>query len=58
MKEMVWFNKVEIEDLVNSLDQFTHKFDVVDVNIFTLINVKDESESKQQQPCCFVMITF
>ena len=53
MKEMVWFKKAETEDLLKGLDEFSQKLDVVNAVIFTVINVKCESESKQQQPCYF-----
>ena len=47
MKEMVWFEKTETKDLVKGLDEFVQKLDVVAAVIFTLIDVKGESESKQ-----------
>ena len=53
MTEMVCFKKAEIEDLVKDLDKFIQKLDVVAAVIFTLIDVKGELESKQQQPCYF-----
>ena len=47
---MVWFKKPKTEDLVKGFDELTHKLDVVAAVIFTLIDDKGESESKQQQP--------
>ena len=58
MKEMIWFQKSETVDPVKSLDEFIQKLDVVASVIFTLIDVKGESESKQKQPCYFSMISF
>ena len=58
MKEMVWFKKAETEDVVKGLDGFVHKLDVVAAAIFTLIDVKGELESKQQQPCYFCYYHF
>ena len=44
---------VFIEDLAKGLDEFTQKLDVVATVIFTMINVKGNSESEQQQPGYF-----
>ena len=49
MKKMVWFKKDKTEDPVKGLDEFIQKLDVIATVIFTLIDVQDESESKQQQ---------
>ena len=53
LKEMVWFKRAETEDLVKGLGEFIQKLDVVSAVIFTLVDVKGESKSKQQQPCYF-----
>ena len=53
MKEMEWLKKDDTEDLVKGLGEFTQKLDVVAAIIITLIDVKGESESKQQPPCYF-----
>ena len=45
--------KPEKEDLVKGLNKFSQKLDVVAAVIFTLIDVKGESKSTQQQPCYF-----
>ena len=50
---MIWLKKADTKDLVKGLDEFAQKLDVVAAIIFTLIDVKGESESKQQQPCYF-----
>ena len=49
MNEMVGFKKVDTDDLVKSLDEFDQKLYLVAAVIFTLTDVKGESESKQQQ---------
>ena len=48
-----WLKKAETEDLVNGLDELAQNHDVIAAVIFTLIDVKDESRLKQQQPCYF-----
>ena len=53
MKEMVWFKKAKIEILVKGLEEFIQKLDVIAAVIFTLIDVKGESERKQQWQCYF-----
>ena len=53
IKEMGWFKKAKTEDVVKGLDEFYQKLDVAAAIIFTLIDVKGESESKQQQPYYF-----
>ena len=58
MKEMVWFEKVETEEGLKALDECAKKLDVVAAAIFTLIDVKGESESQQQQPCNFCIDHF
>ena len=47
MKEIIWFKKAETENLVKGLDEFVQKIEVVADVIFTLIDVKGKSESKQ-----------
>ena len=47
MKGMVWFKKAETEDVVKGLDEFAQRLDVVAAVIFTLIDIKGESLSKQ-----------
>ena len=46
MKEMVCFKKVDTEDLVEGLDEFIQKLDVVAAVIFAFIDVKGKSKSK------------
>ena len=46
MNEMVWFKKNKTEHLVNGLDKFVQKIDVV---IFLLIDFKGELERNQEQ---------
>ena len=40
-------NMPETEDVMKELDELVHKLDVIAAVIFTLIDVKGESESKQ-----------
>ena len=49
LHEMAWFKKAETEDIVKGLDKFAQKLDVVAAVIFTCIDVKGQSQSKQQQ---------
>ena len=58
MKDMVWFKKAEMEDLVKALDKFIQKFDVVAAVIFTLFDVEGESRQKNNNHAIFVMISF
>ena len=53
MKKIIWSEKAKIENLVKGLNEFPQKLDVVSAVIFTLIDVKSESESRQQQPYYF-----
>ena len=48
MKKVVWLQKAKTEDLVKGLDELSQNCDVVAAVIFTLIDVKHESGSKQQ----------
>ena len=49
MKEMKWLKKAETEDVMKALDELAQKLDVIAAVILTLIDVKGDSGSKQQQ---------
>ena len=46
MKEMEWLKKTETEDLVEGIDEYSQKLDVVVVVIFTFIANNNKSVSK------------
>ena len=46
MKDMDWLKKAETEGLVKGLNELAQKLDVIASVIFTLMDVKGESESK------------
>ena len=47
MKKIVWFKKAKTEDLMKGIDEFIQNVHVVAAVIFTIIDIKDESKSKQ-----------
>ena len=47
-KVMIWFKKGKTENLVEGIEKFIKELDVVAAVIFSLIDVKGESETKQQ----------